>query len=410
MEEQVNVSVAEETQEKTLQEKEAAVLEKAVEEGTVDKEYGLQDDGVYRVNLDKPPTPKEDAVQEQSTNEVSVRDGSETSEEIQKENKEESEEPTGENKQEENNKSNEEEQGQKVEDSPLELVTDEKNTTDEARVDSSTEKPEPAQEQEKILPEAKTQELPENIDKLVKFMEETGGSLEDYVSLNRDVTKMDNTTLLREYYKSTKPHLDADDVDFLFNKNFAYDEETDDPSDIKAKQLAYKEELYNAQQYFNKAKDKYYADLKLRKQQDIDPQYIEAMEYYNNSKQQSEEYNNLQKQFIEKTNKVFNDNFKGFDFKVGENKYRFKVDNTEKVKQYQSDISNFINEFLGDDGAVNDAAGYHKALFAAKNADKIANHFYEQGRADAIKDAAKDAKNINMDPRADNSIIKQTRR
>ena len=406
MEEQVNVSVAEETQEKTLQEKEAAVLEKAVEEGTVDKEYGLQDDGVYRVNLDKPPTPKEDAVQEQSTNEVSVRDGSETSEEIQKENKEESEEPTGENKQEENNKSNEEEQGQKVEDSPLELVTDEKNTTDEARVDSSTEKPEPTQEQEKILPEAKTQELPENIDKLVKFMEETGGSLEDYVSLNRDVTKMDNTTLLREYYKSTKPHLDADDVDFLFNKNFAYDEEADDPSDIKAKQLAYKEELYNAQQYFNKAKDKYYADLKLRKQQDIDPQYIKAMEYYNNSQQQSEEYNNLQKQFIEKTNKVFNDNFKGFDFKVGENKYRFKVDNTEKVKQYQSDISNFINEFLGDDGAVNDAAGYHKALFAAKNADKIANHFYEQGRADAIKDAAKDAKNINMDPRADNSIIK----
>ena len=406
MEEQVNVSVAEETQEKTLQEKEAAVLEKAVEEGTVDKEYGLQDDGVYRVNLDKPPTPKEDAVQEQSTNEVSVRDKSETSEEIQKENKEESEEPTGENKQEENDKSNEEEQGQKVEDSPLELVTDEKNTTDEARVDSSAEKPEPAQEQEKILPEAKTQELPENIDKLVKFMEETGGSLEDYVSLNRDVTKMDNTTLLREYYKSTKPHLDADDVDFLFNKNFAYDEEADDPSDIKAKQLAYKEELYNAQQYFNKAKDKYYADLKLRKQQDIDPQYIKAMEYYNNSKQQSEEYNNLQKQFIEKTNKVFNDNFKGFDFKVGENKYRFKVDNTEKVKQYQSDISNFINEFLGDDGAVNDAAGYHKALFAAKNADKIANHFYEQGRADAIKDAAKDAKNINMDPRADNSIIK----
>ena len=267
-------------------------------------------------------------------------------------------------------------------------------------MDSSAEKPEPAQEQEKILPEAKTQELPENIDKLVKFMEETGGSLEDYVSLNRDVTKMDNTTLLREYYKSTKPHLDADDVDFLFNKNFAYDEEADDPSDIKAKQLAYKEELYNAQQYFNKAKDKYYADLKLRKQQDIDPQYIKAMEYYNNSQQQSEEYNNLQKQFIEKTNKVFNDNFKGFDFKVGENKYRFKVDNTEKVKQYQSDISNFINEFLDDNGAVNDAAGYHKALFAAKNADKIANHFYEQGRADAIKDAAKDAKNINMDPRA----------
>ena len=406
MEEQVNVSVAEETQEKTLQEKEAAVLEKAVEEGTVDKEYGLQDDGVYRVNLDKPPTPKEDAVQEQSTNEVSVRDGSETSEEIQKENKEESEEPTGENKQEENNKSNEEEQGQKVEDFPLELVTDEKNTTDEARVDSSTEKPEPTQEQEKILPEAKTQKLPENVEKLIEFMEETGGSLEDYVNLNRDFSKMDNITLLNEYYKSTKPHLNSEDISFLMNKNFAYDNEADDPSDIKAKKLAFKEELYKAQQHFDSSKKKYYADLKLRKQQDIDPQYIKAMEYYNNSQQQSEEYNNLQKQFIEKTNKVFNDNFKGFDFKVGENKYRFKVDNTEKVKQYQSDISNFINEFLDDNGAVNDAAGYHKALFAAKNADKIANHFYEQGRADAIKDAAKDAKNINMDPRADNSIIK----
>ena len=392
---------------KSKQQTEQAVLDKAVEKGEIEPEAaGKKDNDVIKVDLDKLKNQEKDAVQKQSTSEVSVRDGSETSEEIQKENKEESEEPTGENKQEENNKSNEEEQGQKVEDSPLELVTDEKNTIDEARVDSSTEKPEPTQEQEKILPEAKTQELPENIDKLVKFMEETGGSLEDYVSLNRDVTKMDNTTLLREYYKSTKPHLDADDVDFLFNKNFAYDEEADDPSDIKAKQLAYKEELYNAQQYFNKAKDKYYADLKLRKQQDIDPQYVKAMEYYNNSQQQSEEYNNLQKQFIEKTNKVFNDNFKGFDFKVGENKYRFKVDNTEKVKQYQSDISNFINEFLGDDGAVNDAAGYHKALFAAKNADKIANHFYEQGRADAIKDAAKDAKNINMDPRADNSIIK----
>ena len=129
------------------------------------------------------------------------------------------------------------------------------------------------------------------------------------------------------------------------------------------------------------------------------------MEYYKSSQQQSEEYNNLQKQFIEKTNNVFNDNFKGFDFKVGENKYRFKVDNTEKVKQYQSDISNFVNEFLGKDGAVADAPGYHKALFSATNADKIANHFYEQGRADAIKNAAKQAKNINMDPRVDNTTI-----
>jgi len=385
MEEQVKVNVVEDNIPTTTQEKEAAVLEQAIEEGSVDESYGLQEDGVYKVNLDKPPTNKEDAIQEQETEGVSVGDGAEDSPEVDEQVREQ----------------NTEEQTEEKEEAVIELVQEEEAIEPEKVVE---EQPVP-QVSEKAIEEPKL-ELPENVEKLVKFMEETGGSVEDYVSLNRDVSAMDNTTLLREYYKKTKPHLDADDVDFLFNKNFAYDEEADEPSDVKAKQLAFKEELYNAQNYFNGAKDKYYADLKLRKQNSVAPEYVEAMEYYNNSKQQSEEYNNLQKEFIEKTNKVFNDNFKGFDFKVGENKYRFKVDNTEKVKQYQSDISNFINEFLGDDGAVADASGYHKALFAAKNADRIANHFYEQGRADAVRDAAKKANNINMDPRADNSTIK----
>ena len=333
MEETINVKTVEDSNEpQTTQEKEAAVLEKAVEEGTVDKEYGLQEDGVYKINLDKPPTPKEDAVQKQETESISVGDGAGDSEEVDKEVREQdSKEP----------EQKEEKEEEKVSESPLELV-DEKEETKEI----IKEEPQQVIKEEKI-PEAPKQELPENIEKLVKFMDETGGSVEDYVNLNKDVSKMDNTTLLREYYKSTKPHLDADDVDFLFNKNFAYDEEADEPSDVKAKQLAFKEELYNAQNYFNNAKEKYYADLKLRKQENVSPEYIEAMEYYKNSQQQSEEYNNLQKQFIEKTDNVFNDNFKGFDFKVGENKYRFKVDNTEKVKQYQSDISNFVNEFLG---------------------------------------------------------------
>ena len=387
MEEQVKVNVAEDTNTPaTTQEKEAAVLEQAIEDGSVDESYGLQEDGVYKVNLDKPPTNKEDAIQEQETESVSVGDGAENSPEVDKQVREQ----------------NTEEQTEEKEEAVIELVQEEEEISEPEKV---IEEQPAIKATEKIIEEPKL-ELPENIEKLVKFMEETGGSVEDYVSLNRDVSTMDNTTLLREYYKKTKPHLDADDVDFLFNKNFAYDEEADEPSDVKAKQLAFKEELYNAQNYFNGAKDKYYADLKLRKQTSVAPEYAEAMEYYNNSKQQSEEYNNLQKEFIEKTNKVFNDNFKGFDFKVGENKYRFKVDNTEKVKQYQSDISNFINEFIGDDGAVADASGYHKALFAAKNADKIANHFYEQGRADAVKDAAKRANNINMDPRTDNSTIK----
>ena len=390
MEEQVKVNVVEDnTPSATPQEKEAAVLEQAINEGSVDESYGLQEDGVYKVNLDKPPTTKEDAIQEQETESVSVGDGAEDSPKVDEQVREQD---TKEENQEE----------EVIDDSPLQLVND--------GLQGEVKKEKQKEVQQEIQQEVKQEEpkvvLPENVEKLVQFMEETGGTVEDYVNLNRDISKMDNTTLLREYYKNTKPHLDADDVDFLFNKNFAYDEEMDEPSEVKAKQLAFKEELYNAQNYFNSSREKYYADLKLRKQESVAPEYTEAMEYYNNSKQQSEEYNNLQKEFIEKTNKVFNDNFKGFDFKVGENKYRFKVDNTEKVKQYQSDISNFINEFLGDDGAVADASGYHKALFAAKNADKIANHFYEQGRADAVKEAAKQAKNINMDPRSDNSTIK----
>jgi hypothetical protein len=389
MEEQIKVNAVEDnTPPATPQEKEAAVLEQAINEGSVDESYGLQEDGVYKVNLDKPPTTKEDAIQEQETESVSVGDGAEDSPKVDEQVREQ--DTKEENKEEEVN-----------DDSPLELINDEPEQEvhqEEQEIQQDVQQ-EVKQEEPKVV-------LPENVEKLVKFMEETGGSVEDYVSLNRDISKMDNTTLLREYYKSTKPHLDADDVDFLFNKNFAYDEETDDPSDVKAKQLAFKEELYNAQNHFNTSREKYYADLKLRKQDSVAPEYIEAMDYYNNSKQQSEEYNNLQKEFIEKTNKVFNDNFKGFDFKVGENKYRFKVDNTEKVKQYQSDISNFINEFVGDDGAVADASGYHRALFAAKNADKISNHFYEQGRADAVREAAKRANNINMDPRVDNSTIK----
>ena len=404
MEEQVQVKPVEDKKETSPQEKEAAVLDTAIKEGDVNPDYGLQPDGVYKVNLDKPQKENKDAVQKQSTNEVSVRDGSETSEKVQAEDKEKSKEPAGENKQEENNQSNEEKQGEEVE-SPLELVTDEKNTTDEAGVDTSTKDPEPVQEQEKILPEAKTQELPENVDNLIKFMEETGGSLEDYVNLNRDFSKMDNVSLLREYYKSTKPHLDSDDLNFLMNKNFSYDEETDEPTDIKAKKLAFKEELYNAQKYFDNSKRKYYADLKLRKSQDIAPEYKEAMDYYNNHKQLTEEGEKLQKDFLSKTDKVFSDEFKGFDFKVGENKYRFKIDNPSKIKEFQSDIKNFANLYMDDKGTINDPSGYHKALFAGRNADKIANHFYEQGRADAIKESAKKANNINMEPRSDNSQV-----
>lgn len=396
MEEQEKVQVkvvADDSPAPTKQEQEAAVLDKAVETGEVASEYGLQDDGVYKINLDKPPVQKEEnnAVQERKTEEVSVDESSGDSKEVDKEVREQS-----------NNQSETVQTEEKVleeNDSPLELIKEDEETI------VKEEEPSITAEQKEEVKEAEKQMLPENVEKLVTFMEETGGSLEDYVNLNRDISKYDNVTLMREYYKTTKPHLNQDDVEFLLNKNFSYDEETDDPSEVKAKQLAFKEELFNAQNHFKTSKEKYYADLKLRKQNEVAPEYKEAYDYYNNQKQLIEESEKLQKDFLSKTDKVFSDDFKGFDFSVGKNKYRFKVDNPLKTKEFQSDIKNFANTFIGKDGTVADAKGYHKALFAGANADKIANHFYEQGRADAIKEQAKAAKNIDMSPRSDNSNV-----
>ena len=396
MEEQEKVQVkvvADDSPAPTKQEQEAAVLDQAVETGEVASEYGLQDDGVYKINLDKPPVQKEEtnAIQERETKEVSVGERTGDSKEVDKEVREQSSN--------ENKTVQTEEKVLEKTDSPLELIKEDEE------VIVKEEEPSITKEQKEEVKEAEKQMLPENVEKLVTFMEETGGSLEDYVNLNRDISKYDNTTLMREYYKSTKPHLNQDDIEFMLNKNFGYDAETEDPSDVKAKQLAFKEELFNAQNHFKTSKEKYYADLKLRKQNEVAPEYKEAYDYYNNHKQLQEESEKLQKDFLSKTDKVFSDDFKGFDFSVGKNKYRFKVDNPLKTKEFQSDIKNFANTFIGKDGTVADARGYHKALFAGANADKIANHFYEQGRADAIKDQAKASKNIDMSPRVDNSSV-----
>jgi hypothetical protein len=396
MEEQEKVQVkvvADDSPAPTKQEQEAAVLDQAVETGEVASEYGLQDDGVYKINLDKPPVQKEEtnAIRERETKEVSVGERTGDSKEVDKEVREQSSK--------ENKTVQTEEKVLEQNDSPLELIKEDEDVV------VKKEEPSITTEQKEEIKEAEKQMLPENVDKLVKFMEETGGSLEDYVNLNRDISKYDNTTLMREYYKNTKPHLNQDDIEFMLNKNFGYDAETEDPSDVKAKQLAFKEELFNAQNHFKTSKEKYYADLKLRKQNDIDPEYKKAYEYYNEQQDLIKESENLQKDFLNKTTNVFSDDFKGFDFSVGKNKYRFKVENPLQVKEFQSDIKNFANEFIGKDGTISDAKGYHKALFAGRNADKIANHFYEQGRADAIKDQAKASKNIDMSPRVDNSSV-----
>ena len=386
MEEKIEVNVVEPKEQASAQEQEAAVLEKAVESGEVDSNYGFQDDGVYRVNVDSPPKQEEEnANKEQSTDEVSVRNEPETSEKVSEQNEQEkTEEPA-----------------QETEKETLELIEQVVEEQPKKEVVQET-----VQEtiQQKDQPE-KEIEYPEDIQKLISFMEETNGTLEDYVNLNKDYSNSKPTDLVYEYYRKTKPHLDESDISFMVQNKFGYDEEVAEDQEIKAKQLAFKEEVYNAQKYFESSKKEYYADLKLRKQNDIPEEYEKAFEYYKQQQSEKDDWAKQQEVFLEKTEKVFNDDFKGFDFQVEDKKFRFKIDNKQKIKEYQSDLKNFINEFVNEDGTLGDASSYHKALFAGRNADKIASHFYEQGRADAIKSQVKESKNIDMSPRTDNSVI-----
>jgi len=243
--------------------------------------------------------------------------------------------------------------------------------------------------------------LPENIQKLVNFMEDTGGDLTDYVTLNQDYSELDNHTLLKEYYKSTKPHLSDDEVDFVMEDTFSYDEEIDEDRDIKRKKLAMKEQVAQARQHLDSVKSKYYEDIKSGSKLTNEQQ--EAVEFFIKHNEESDKnYETGKRQhdvFADKTNKVFNDKFKGFEYNIGEKRFRFNVKDPVKLKDTQGDINNFIKKFLTKDNTMDDAAGYHKGLFTAMNPDQVANHFYEQGKADALKDSIAKSKNVSMDPR-----------
>jgi len=286
-----------------------------------------------------------------------------------------------------------------------EIIEDEKDNTNEEGLDGSAEAADTAPELKEVLQEEKTQEpevnLPEGIQDLVKFMEETGGSIEDFSRLNADYSNVDENTLLREYYKQTKPHLSYDEISFLLDDKFSFDEEIDEERDIKRKKLALKEEVANANKFLNETKEKYYKEVKLGSK--LAPEQQKAIEFfdrYNKEQQSAEDLLKQQTQhFEQETSKVFSEDFKGFNFDVGDKKYRFNVKDVNKVKETQGDLLNVFNKYVGDNKMLQDAGGYHKALFAASNPDKIANHFYEQGKADAIKQLTADAKNINMDPR-----------
>ena len=239
-------------------------------------------------------------------------------------------------------------------------------------------------------------QLPENIEKLVTFMEETGGTVEDYVRLNADYTNVDNKTLIREYYKQTKPHLDSEDVSLLL-EDFDYDEDIDEPKDIRKKKIAFKEEAAKAKDFLEGLKGKYYDEIKLRP--GVTQEQQKALDFFNRYNEEQQAITKTRDSFIDRTKNLLNENFKGFDFNIGEKKFRYGLKNAKQVGEVQSNIDNFVKTFLNKEGEIGDMQGYHKALYAARNADTIAQHFYEQGKADAIKDVMAKSKNISTEPR-----------
>mgnify|MGYP003108838763 CR=1 FL=1 len=260
------------------------------------------------------------------------------------------------------------------------------------------------QEVEQAIVEAEQtgKPLPEKIEKLISFMEETGGDLVDYVNLNRDIKNMDDADVLDEYYRTTKSHLSPEERNFILEERFNYDVEVDDEKDIKRKKIALKEQVAEAKAYLDRQKSKYYENIKAGNK--LTSEQKKAIDFFNRYNKDSEKQKKLtessKRTFLNKTKTLFNEDFKGFDYKVGDKKFRFNVKDVDKVRETQSDINNFINRFVDEDKTtISDAAGYHKSLYTAMNADNIAKHFYEQGKADAIKEKIAKDKNIDLTPR-----------
>ena len=381
----------EETVQETVEQQNEEQPQEEVQAVETPQNVTVDDDGTIKVDLrQQPQTEEANAVQEQKTTSVDVGERTEDSPEVDQEVRSD------------NNESAAEEQ-------TLELVQEETVEEKEPTLaDKIKDIPNKLKEQdESVNNNQETNELPENIDKLVKFMEETGGTLEDYVSLNKDYDSMDDMQLLREYYQKTKPHLSTDEIDFLIDDNFSYDEEVDEERDVKRKKLLFKESIAEAKSNLSNLKNQYYDDLKLSSK--LTTEQKEAVQFYNDYKVEQESTQKVREQqrnvFEQQTNKLFSDEFKGFEYKVGSNKYRFNVKDIDNVKSSQSDINTLVSKFVDSNNELSDAAGYHKALFTAMNADSIANHFYEQGKADAIKESMAKSKNVDMAPRQGHEAV-----
>jgi hypothetical protein len=375
MSEEIKVKVVEEENLSTS-EKETKVLKK------MGLDIGAET--VTKVDLRKPKE-KKDAIQEQSTDEIFVRDESGASEEVQEKNEAQPEKST--------------EQSEEKKEAVIEEVLEEEKPNSEIKKEKTVK-----QEKEKDKVELN---IPDGITELVSFMNETGGSMEDYIKLNKNYSELDENNLLKEYYNNTKPHLNAEEIDFLIKDNFSFDEEIDDSIEIKRKQLAFKEELANAKNHLEAEKEKYYKEVKTTGALNTEQQ--KAINFFNRYNTEQQEIAHQQEKatntFKQKTNEVFNEEFKGFDFNIEDKKYRFKLKNVDTTKNTQMDIMNVVGSYLDENNTLKDGYGYHKALFAAKNADSIANHFYQLGKTEAVKEIASESKNINMDPRQTSSGV-----
>ena len=343
-----------------------------VVENTIDesKFESAGDDSVIKIDLSKPPTNETEETEADPTGVVGSNEDTGASQE------QEEVQPEGE--------------VQETEVPVLEEVTEEEVEAVEEQI-------------EEVIAEAETtgKPLPENIQKLVDFMEDTGGDLNDYVNLNRDLTKLDDSEILDEYYRKTKSHLSAEERNFLLEDKYGFDEDVDDERTIRSKKIALKEQVAEARAYLDGQKSKYYEEIKAGSK--LTDEQQKAVDFFNRYNKESEETQKLTESnkqvFQQKTDNLFNDKFKGFDYNVGDKKYRFNVKNVEDVKANQSDLNNFVQKFLDKNNQMSDAKGYHKSLFTAMNADAIAQHFYEQGKADAIKDTVAKGKNIDINPR-----------
>ena len=291
--------------------------------------------------------------------------------------------------------------------SKLEELTSEKveDKNEEKEVTVIQEKP-VSKEADKLEKQAKDAirdervsgvQLPKNVEKLVNFMQETGGTVEDYVTLNKDYTKFDDSLLVREYYKKTRPHLTDDEISFVMEDNFKFDEETDEERFVRKQKLAYKEEVAKAKNFLEQMKSKYYDEIKLRPS--VTNEQKKAMDFFQRYNQEQQTIQEKRNDFVKNTEDFFTNKFKGFEFNLGDKAFRYSVSNPTEMANAQTDVSKVISKFTDETGSITDLDGYHKAIYAMRNADRLAQHFYEQGKADATRDVIAKSKNINQDPK-----------